>query len=348
MSSQAASGSIYMSRFEQLRLGREVVRQEGKTLLEISTQLDDAFCDAADVLFGCMGSVLVCGMGKAGLVGQKIAATLASTGTRSHFLHPAEAIHGDLGRVHPNDVLLLLSCSGETEEITRLLPLTSEVSMIAITGDGGSTLARRADVVLDLGKLREADPLDLAPTSSTTAMMAVGDALALVASRMKNFTAGDFARYHPGGSLGRKLSCVDDVMRPLEQCRVALESHSVRDALVEVGRPGRRTGAVMLVDSRGVLTGLFTDSDLAKMLEERREDGLDAPVASLMTRDPMTVAGGSLLSEAVSLLASQKISELPVVDRSHRPLGLLDITDVVGLAPKEESQPTIPFSRPAS
>ena len=217
--------------------------------------------------------MIVSGIGKAGLIGQKIMATLASTGTPSHFLHPAEAVHGDLGRVHADDVVLVLSQSGETEEIVRLLPPLAElgVPIIAITGRADSTLGRAARVVIDLGPVEEACPLGLAPSSSTTAMLAVGDALALVVSRMRGFAREDFARFHPAGNLGLKLSKVEQHMRPLEQCRVAPEGQTVREVLVRVSVPGRRTGATMLVDAEGKLSGIFTDSDLARLFEQRRD-----------------------------------------------------------------------------
>ena len=215
MSTEAASRLTPLSRFEQIRLAREILRTEGQALLSLSERLGDDFCRAVDVLFHCRGSVIVSGMGKAGLVGQKIAATLASTGTRSHFLHPGEAIHGDLGRVHRDDAVLMLSFSGETDEVTRLLPSLRAIPLVAITGKPHSTLGRQAAVTLDLGPIREACTLGLAPSTSTTAMLALGDALALVLSRMRSFGALDFVRFHPGGSLGRKLAKVDDLMRPL-------------------------------------------------------------------------------------------------------------------------------------
>jgi arabinose-5-phosphate isomerase len=335
MNTEAIRPSTALSRFEQLRLARDILRAEGQALLSLSERLGDEFGRAVDVLFGCRGSVIVSGMGKAGLVGQKIAATLASTGTRSHFLHPGEAIHGDLGRVHRDDVVLMLSFSGETEEITRLLPSLNEIAIVAITGKPSSTLARHAAVTLDLGPIREACTLGLAPSTSTTAMLAMGDALALVMSRMRQFGPYDFVRFHPGGSLGRKLAKVDDVMRPLDECRLGAETQTVREVLVTVSRPGRRTGAIMLTDLQGVLTGIFTDSDLARLLETRRYGCIDQPIRDVMTRAPKSVAAGSGMDVALDILAGRKISELPVVDEAGHPAGLIDITDVVGLLPRE-------------
>lgn len=339
-----------LSHFEQIRLGREVLRQEGSALLQIADGLSDSFCKAVELLFTCDGNVIVTGMGKAGLIGQKVTATLASTGTASHFLHPAEAIHGDLGRIHHKDLVLALSFSGETEEVVRLLPHlhSIDVPLVAITARETSSLARAATVTLALGSLAEACPLGLAPSTSTAAMLGLGDAVALVLSQMRRFGREDFARFHPGGSLGRKLASVDDVMRPLSECRVASRDMSLRDVLVHVGRPGRRTGAIMLTDTDGKLSGIFTDSDLARRLEKDEQDLLNTPVATLMTQSPRAVAAGSRLSEALTIFAEFKISELPVIGGDGKPLGLVDITDVVGLMPAstEPASPTAPQIAP--
>src|SRR5437763_4786118 len=221
------------SPFEQLRLARQIVRTEGQTLLALADRLGEEFCHAVALLASARGSVIVCGMGKAGLIGQKIAATFASTGTRSHFLHPSEAIHGDLGRVHQDDVAVILSFSGQTEEIVRILPSLADfkVPIVALTGQPASPLGKQAVVTLDLGSIREACPLGLAPTASTTAMLAVGDALAIVLSQSRNFSPADFARFHPGGSLGRKLARVEDVMRPLAQCLLAPADQTLRQTV---------------------------------------------------------------------------------------------------------------------
>ena len=327
----------------QLELARSILHAEAQSVLALADRLGSDFCRAVDAIEQCRGAVIVTGMGKAGLVGQKIAATLSSTGTRSHFLHPAEAIHGDLGRVHRDDVLLVLSYSGETEEVTRILPSLKKLAsrLIAITGQPRSTLARLADVTLDLGPLREACPLGLAPSASTTAMLALGDALALVLSSQRGFAEEDFARFHPGGSLGRKLAKVEEVMRPLAECRLASQTQSVRQTLIAQRRPGRRTGAVMIVAEDGKLAGIFTDSDLARLLEQKADAAIDRPIADVMTSNPATVAGGTLLSAACEILAARKISELPVVDDAGIPLGMIDITDIVGATDSRESEPTI-------
>ena len=338
---ESAASPSFESRFEQLCYAREVLRVEGAALIRLAGALGDEFCDATDLLFDCQGCVIVTGMGKAGLVGQKIAATLASTGSRSHSLHPGEAIHGDLGRIGEEDVVLALSFSGETEEIVRLLPplRAAAAPILAITGNPTSSLSRAANVTLCLGGIKEACSLGLAPSTSTTAMLALGDALALVLSRRRRFRHEDFARFHPGGSLGRKLALVDEVMRPLAECRVASQDRTVCDVLVEVSRQGRRTGAIMLVDTKGHLVGVFTDSDLARLLETRSEGVLETPVHSVMTHSPRSIVSGSRLSEAMLILAENKISELPVVDLDGTPIGLVDITDVVSLLPASEMRP---------
>ncbi|HUY32066.1 MAG TPA: KpsF/GutQ family sugar-phosphate isomerase [Pirellulales bacterium] len=336
MSSQAATPLDPLTPFEQIRHGREIIRQEAQALETLARTLGSDFARATAYLHSCRGSVVVMGMGKAGLIGQKISATLASTGTRSIFLHPAEAVHGDLGRLGDDDVLLALSQSGETEEVVRLLPTLAAMRLpiIAITTHAKSTLGRAARVTLELGTLREACPLGLAPSTSTTAMLALGDALALVTSRLLAFGRADFARVHPAGALGRQLRKVEEQMRPLEECRVACDEQNIREVFAELRRPGRRSGAILLVGPTGVLSGIFTDSDLARLFEARRDEALDRPIAEVMTSRPRTVLLGSMLMDAVEILAELKISELPVVNSSGAPVGLLDITDVVGMIPE--------------
>jgi arabinose-5-phosphate isomerase len=333
--SQDSSHAAALAPADQLRYAREIIQLESGALWKLAERLDGEFCRAVDQLFRCRGSVIVSGMGKAGLIGQKIAATLASTGTRSHYLHPAEAVHGDLGRIHHEDVLLILSQSGETEEVVRLLPslATLGVPIVAVTGARGSRLARAATVTIDLGPLKEACSLGLAPSTSTTAMLAMGDALALVASRMRSFRREDFARFHPAGNLGRQLSKVDDVMRPVAQCRVAPATQTVRQVFVDHRMGRRRSGAIMLTGGDGKLVGLFTDSDLARLFESRRDAAIDESIQTVMTYQPCTVPAGSMLVDAIAIMAERKISELPVIDSAGVPVGLLDITDVVAVFP---------------
>jgi arabinose-5-phosphate isomerase len=338
MNLPAPSYRALNSSLEQLRTGREIIRAEARALLAMSESLDGAFCDAVELIDNCQGSVIVTGMGKAGLIGRKLAATLSSTGTRSFLLHPAEAVHGDLGCIHPNDVVLALSHSGETEEVCRLLPIIKDlqVPIIAITGGNHSTLGSSADVVLSIGRQREADLHSLAPTVSTSVMLAVGDALAIVLSQKRSFSPQEFAKFHPGGSLGQQLKTVRETMRGIDQLRIANESTSIREVFSRVDDSGRRTGAVMLVDDAGCLSGLFTDSDLARLFSQHRQPPLDSPIAEVMTRSPVTTTPDAILSEVVDLLTERKISELPVIDDRQHPIGLIDITDVIGLMPQEK------------
>lgn len=334
--SVSPSRSLPTTSSETIELGRQVIAQEARALEGLLDRLDGDFAAAVAKLVALRGNLMVTGIGKAGLIGQKLSATFASTGTRAHFLHPAEAFHGDLGRIADDDCVLALSQSGETSEVLQLLPPLAArgISILAITGTRTSTLARAATLTLTLGRLDEACWLGLAPSSSTTAMLAMGDALALVTSRLKGFEANDFARYHPGGSLGRKLSLVDQQMRGLDQCRVAGEDATVREVLAGSMRPGRRSGAVLLTDAEGRLTGIFTDSDLARLIERRDDGALDRPICEQMTRGPATISSGEQMERAIDLLADRKLSELPVLDQDGRPLGLIDVTDIIGLVPE--------------
>ena len=326
--------------FEQIRYAREIIQLEADALAALSERLNADFLTAVAYVFQCETNVIVTGMGKAGLIGQKIAATLASTGTRSHFLNPAEAFHGDLGRIHQDDVVLVLSQSGKTEEIVRLLPSLAalDATIVAITRDRQSPLGAAANAVLELGPLQEACALGLAPSTSTTAMLAYGDAIALVASRMRNFRREDFARFHPGGNLGAQLAGVEQRMRPLEQCRVAEQQETLRDALSTRAVEGRRSGAVLIVNAADRLVGIFTDSDLARLFESRRENALDRPIGDVMTMQPILVPAGSMLSDAMAIMTERKLSELPVVDSDDKPVGILDITDLVSEQPSADTR----------
>jgi arabinose-5-phosphate isomerase len=322
---------------EGLAFAREVLRIEARALDRVRDRLGVAIARAADLVYRCPGSVIVTGMGKAGLVGQKLAATLASTGTRAFPLHPAEAVHGDLGRIRADDVVLALSQSGETDEVLRLIPALRRLGacLVAITERAGSSLGRAADLCIVLGPIEEACPLGLAPSASTTALMAVGDALALLVSRMRDFRAEDFALYHPAGTLGRKLSRVEDLMRTGPQLRRARVEETVREVFVRLAGPRRRSGAVLVEDGNDLLVGIFTDSDLARLFEKRREADLDRPISEVMTPNPVQVTVGATIAEAVEALKARKISELPVVDRGGRLVGLIDLTDLIGLVPAE-------------
>ncbi len=320
-----------------LAFARDVLRIEAEALGRVREQLDPSIARAADLVFRCGGSVIVTGMGKAGIVGQKLAATLASTGTAAFPLHPAEAVHGDLGRIRAGDIVVALSQSGETDEVLRLVPAIRRIGaiLIAITERKTSSLGRVADLCIQLGPIEEACPLGLAPSASTTALMAVGDALALLVSRLREFSADDFAAYHPGGSLGRRLGVVEDVMRTGHRCRVAIADQTVREVFVGLAGPRRRSGAVLIVDEAERLVGIFTDSDLARLFEQRKDEALDRPIREVMTPDPVQVVVGATVLEAVEAMRDRKISELPVVDRGGRPVGLVDLTDLIDLVPGE-------------
>ncbi len=322
---------------EGVAFAREVLRIEAEALERVRDRLGPTIALAADLVYRCAGSVIITGMGKAGLVGQKLAATLASTGTRAFPLHPGEAIHGDLGRIRADDVVIALSQSGETEEVLRLVPALRRLNarLVAITERATSSLGQVADLCIALGPIEEACPLGLAPSASTTALMAVGDALALLVSRMRDFSPEDFALYHPGGSLGRKLTRVEDVMRTGRQLRRAHVEETVREIFVRLAGPRRRSSAILIEDDQSHLLGIFTDSDLARLFEKRREADLDRRIGEIMTVDPKRVRVGSLLGEAVELLKTHKISELPVVDRSNHLVGLIDVTDLIGTVPAE-------------
>ena len=322
---------------EGLAFAREVLRIEGEALELVRERLSESIARAADLILRSSGSVIVTGMGKAGLVGQKLASTLSSTGTRAFPLHPAEAVHGDLGRIRANDVVLALSRSGETEEVLRILPAIRRLgaSLVAITERATSSLGQAADLCVALGPIEEACPLGLAPSASTTVLMAVGDALALLVSSRREFTALDFALYHPAGSLGRKLARVEEIMRSGRQIRRASAQESVRAVFVRLAGPRRRSGAVLIEDDRGRLIGIFTDSDLARLFEKHREDELDRPLGEVMTPDPYSIQVGAMISEAVEMMKTYKISELPVVDRAGGLVGLIDVTDLIGIAPTD-------------
>lgn len=330
--------------FDRIAFARRILEAETAALADVAERLGEGFDRVAEYVFRCRGRVAVAGVGKSADVGQKIVGTLNSTGTRAYVLDPTRAVHGDLGAVHPDDVALLLSHSGESDELVRLLgPLRKLASGIcAITGNASGTLARAADAAIVYGPITEACPLALAPSTSTTVMIALGDALAFVLLEQRQFTADDFARFHPAGSLGRRLATVSEGMRRGLELRIASDTDTVREVFAQVRHTGRRTGAIMLIDAEGRLTGLFTDSDLARLFESRRDILLDGPIKAVMTKHPVVVSPEARLGEAIDHLKSRKLSELPVVDADGRPVGMLDITDLIGL----NSDPDVLESRP--
>jgi len=308
---------------------KEVLRIEAEAIRRLIPRIGRSFETAVGLLAECRGRIVVTGMGKAGLIGQKLSATLSSTGTPSHWVHPAEAIHGDLGRVTKHDVVIALSNSGETEELTRLLPVIQRIGsrLVALTGNPRSTLAKYSDVALDVSVAKEACSLNLAPTSSTTAMLAMGDALAVVVAERKGFKERDFARLHPGGQLGRKLLLrVRDLMRTREANPVVREAARVRDVLLAITRS--RAGCASVVNAAGRLVGIFTDGDLRRHLDST-PNLTTRRVREVMTRHPKIIGADRLAAEALRVLREHNIDELVVVDRARRPVGLLDVQDLL-------------------
>ena len=312
-----------------LELGRVALRIEADAVATLASRLDEHFARACRLLLACRGRVVVSGIGKSGHVARKIAATFASTGTPAFFLHPAEASHGDVGMITREDTLLALSNSGETDEILLLVPILKRmgVPLVAMTGNPGSTLARAADVHLDVSVPAEACPLNLAPTASTTASLAMGDALAVALLRLHGFTEEDFARSHPGGSLGRKLLLhVADVMHTGAEIPRVGPASSVSEGLLEMSRKGLGLTGVVSADDR--LLGVFTDGDLRRALD-RRLDVHATPMSEVMTQNPRTIGPRELAAEAVLLMEQHRITALLVVDAEQRVLGALNVHDLL-------------------
>ncbi len=312
-----------------LQRAKAVLKIERDAIDRLFHRVDHRFEEAVDLLRGCLGRVVVTGMGKPGIIGQKLSATLSSLGVPSLWLHPAEAAHGDLGRVTAQDVVIALSHSGETDEILRLLPVLKQIGsrLIAITGNSRSRLAAKADVVLETGVTNEASPWGLVPTASTTAMLALGDALAVALSEQRGFKPEDFAALHPGGSLGKRLRLkVEDLMRTGKSSPVARESDPVKRVLLAITRA--RAGSATVVDRRGRLVGIFTDGDLRRHVEKDPQL-LRRRVSQVMTRNPKALPLGHLAVEALKLLKAYRIDEIPIVDSKMKPVGLLDIQDLL-------------------
>lgn len=321
---------------QDLAFARGVLAGEAQAVAKLEGCVDDVFARAVAMLHDCRGQIVVTGVGKAGLVGAKVSATMASTGTPSFFLHPTEAVHGDLGRVRPDDVVLALSHSGATREVLVLLDHLKRagVPVIAMTSEAGSPLAVDAEVAIVYGAVREACPLELAPSASTTCMLALGDALALTVMRMKRFSSEDYAVFHPAGSLGLTFLRVERVMSFKRGQRLAMANQSltVREALVEGERIFRRAALLVLVDDEGRLTGILADSDLRRRLSLESDGAfLDKPVCQIMVRNPHTICSAALASEALEIMTKFRIAELPVLDAEGRPIGLVDLKDLVGM-----------------
>jgi arabinose-5-phosphate isomerase len=313
----------------------QVIDVECAAVGRMHQALDEHFVRAVELVRGCRGAVLTSGIGKAGHVARKLSATLASTGTPSHFLSAPDAVHGDIGSVRAEDVVLLISASGETDEILRVLSVVKKLGrpVIGMTSSRSSTLGRHADVTLATGRIEEACPLGLAPSASTTATMALGDALALTVMAARNFTAEQFAVFHPAGQLGRKLIRVGEAMsfRVGENLPVAPDTLTVGEVLAYVSRIKRRSGAVILARPSGVIAGIFSDGDLRRLIERNPAGAMGTPIAGVMTADPKRVRANELAAAAMSLMRQFRIDEIPVVDDDDKPVGLIDVQDLVVL-----------------
>jgi arabinose-5-phosphate isomerase len=320
---------------------RQVLRIEADAVAAVT--IDEQFHQAVDLVLAAVeghGSIVVSGLGKNSYIAQKLSATFASTGTPSHFLHPTEAMHGDLGRIRRGDVVVALSFGGNTDEMITLASVLQQdqVSVIAIVGNAQSDLARLASVALCVGPLDEACPHNLAPTASTTAMLALGDALALAVSRRRAFGVDDFKKVHPGGNLGRQLTPVVDAMRfkagenlPLIGEHVSIEQAYAQQEQLAQASGLRRAGALLIVDDAGRLIGIFTDGDLRRSLIRDGSDAWHESIGSLMTRSPLALGAESLIRDAVQLVREYRIDEIPVADADGKPLGLIDVQDLVAL-----------------
>jgi len=312
-----------------LKKAREVLRIEAKAIEDLAKRVNNNFVRAVDVIIKCKGRVIVTGMGKTGIIGRKIAATLSSTGTPSLWMHSAEAVHGDLGQVTRNDVVIVISSSGETDETKQLLPLVKKIrsKIIALTGNRKSTLAQFSDIVLDVSVKNEGCPMGLAPMASTTVILAIGDALAACLIVRRGFKKEDFAFYHPGGSLGRKLLLkVEDIMRRGSYYPKVKESMTVKNVLLAITQA--RCGSACVLNAKGKFVGIFTDGDLRRHIKSDSKL-LSRRVSEVMTKNPTTISKDKLAVEALEILQEKKIDELPVVDGKGKLKGLLDIQDLL-------------------
>jgi arabinose-5-phosphate isomerase len=315
-----------------IEFGRSIIHEEARALSQVAGLLDSSFASAVETILALTpgGRIVVSGIGKAGFVAMKISGTLASIGFPSFYLHPADAIHGDLGRFTKNDIALLLSNSGETSELVRLLPPLKQIgsTIIAITGSQHSALASHSDITLEMGRFSEAGPLGLAPTTSTTVMMALGDALAMTLVERRGFTKEEFAVYHPGGDLGRSLMLVSEIMRTNESLCVVPEHFETKRALQQMTATKGRPGAAAVVDSEGKLIGVFTDGDLRRYLEKGTEF-LNQTIGSVCSRKPITILPQQLAQESARIIQERKIDQILVVNTANIPVGLIDIQDLL-------------------
>lgn len=306
---------------------RETLEIESSAIRGLMDRLDGGFVQACELIINCTGRIVLTGIGKSGSIGRKLSGTFSSTGTPALFLHPAEGVHGDLGALTRDDILIILSYSGETDELLSIMPVVSRIGAkaVAVVGNTTSSLARYAEVVLDISVEREACPYNLAPTASTTAMLALGDALALAVMEARHFGQDDFAIYHPAGSLGRKLMRVVDVMRSNDSVAIVKEDMSVRDVLFAITRAG--AGAAIITSANGRLAGIITDGDIRRRLL-RDEALLQRTAAEVMNRSPKTISAEVLATEGLLMMEDLKIGELPVL-WDGKPIGMLMMKDIV-------------------
>jgi arabinose-5-phosphate isomerase len=325
------TGAIINMKFD-LEYARKVIAIEAEAIGSLVPIVDEAFAKAVEMIYNCGGSCIVSGIGKAGIIGQKFSATLASTGTPSHFLHPAEAVHGDLGRLRKDDIVLVLSYGGETDEITRLINLVKQldIKLIAITGQSDTTLCKYSDVALCMGKMDEACPLGVAPSVSTTCMLAVGDALAFTVMKARNFSVEDYVRFHPGGSLGAKLMTVEQSMmfRPGEKLPLVDVNDTIEKLLEKTGDV-KRHGAVMVTDEDEKLVGIITDADLRRLITKHKSKCFALTAGDVMTKNCKRIRIDALAAEATGIFHKYRIDELPVVDADGKPVGMIDVQDIV-------------------
>jgi arabinose-5-phosphate isomerase len=312
-----------------IQKGKEIIHIEAGAVAALESRIDGSFAAAVDLIFNAKGRVVLTGTGKSGIIARKIAATMNSTGTPSAFMHPSDAMHGDLGMVTPNDVVICISKSGDTAELRQLLPRFHHlgVKVIAMVGNTNSPLSKKSDIVLDINVKEEACPYDLAPTSSTTAALVMGDALAITLLQKRNFTKEDFAMFHPGGSLGKQLLLkVEAMMTTGKDIPVVKQSVSLSDAIVEIS--SKRLGATCIVDDAGVLCGILTDGDLRRLLQ-RTTNIANLTAHQVMTKNPKTIRKDMLAAQALKMIESYKITQLIVVDSEQHPVGMIHLHDLV-------------------
>ncbi|MGA7159739.1 MAG: KpsF/GutQ family sugar-phosphate isomerase [Bacteroidota bacterium] len=317
--------------------GKQVIRIEAQSIAALADKIDGSFERAVRIILEAKGRIVITGVGKSGIIARKIVATMNSTGTPAIFLHPSDAVHGDLGMVRREDVVVCLSKSGETEEICQLIPMFRriQVPVISMLGNVNSSIAKESDVVLDISVAEEACPHDLAPTSSTTAALVMGDALAITLLEKRNFSKEDFALFHPGGNLGKRLLLkIEELMTGGALVPKVSLTTSLRDAIFEMTT--KRLGATCVVDAGGILRGVITDGDLRRLLQ-KTPDVSGVTAEQVMTKNPKTILFGALAAVALQEMETYKITQLIIVDKDHRPVGMVHIHDLVkaGLATPE-------------